>query len=317
MRMLRRAKADVNLLNEFGQSPLILSVLTKHPPPMTVKQQKTIKYLLDQGALINLRDRGGYCALDYAVMNQDPFSIITLIENGANLTRNNLILVAQRKHILSLATDPQCRAILKKQLAKEEKQRAEEAEIKAKEQEMLEDVEKRRLRMESDLLNREQRAEAAKEAEIMEYRDRILSNRQDQIHDEMAGLMRPRPPRPGLWIKEEPSGAWSLKRRDDEFVNIESKVYSESLQLMSELREANRLQIFNDRWKEKSGGGLEMNWSRDRQFIVAGQELDLRPSSSNLLDFRDENDAELEGEDIDKLIGGLSNAVLESNSGRK
>ena len=67
MRMLRRARAEVNILNEFGQSPLILSALTRHPPPMTHKQQKTIKYLINQGALVNLRDRGGYCALDYAV----------------------------------------------------------------------------------------------------------------------------------------------------------------------------------------------------------------------------------------------------------
>jgi hypothetical protein len=303
MRMLRRAKADVNLLNEFGQSPLILSTLTKHPPPMTKKQQKTILYLLSQGALVNLRDRGGYCALDYAVMNQDPFSIQTLIDNGANLTRNNEILVAQRKHILSMSTDPECRAIIKKQLAKEERQLAGEAALKAAEEAVLAYTEKRRLRMESDLLHREQRAAEAKEAEVKEYRDRIMADRMDRIHDEMAGLLRPRPPRPGTWVKENQPGAWSLKRHDDEFVNIESKVYSESAYMMKELRVANKREVFNERWQAKSGGTLEMEWNRDKRFVTEESKLASRPASSNPLDFRDENDEELEGEDLDLLMG--------------
>lgn len=301
--MLRRAKAEVNILNEFGQSPLILSVLSKQPPPMTHKQQKTIKYLIDQGALINLRDRGGYCALDYAVMNQDIFSIRTLLDNGADLIRDNKILVAQRKHILSLATDPDCKALIKRELARAEKQRAEEEAVKALEDEALADADKRRLRMEDDIRNREARAVAEKEAEIKEYRDRIMSDRMDRIHGEMSGLLRPRPPRPGLWTKENQPGHWGLKRRDDEFVNIENKVYGECSRMMKDLRDANREEMFSKRWHEKSGGQLEMEWNRDKRFVTEEKSSVLGLPSSDPLDFRDENDEELEGEDLDMLLG--------------
>lgn len=303
MRMLRRAKAEVNILNEFGQSPLILSVLTKHPPPMTAKQQKTIKYLLDQGALVNLRDRGGYCALDYAVMNQDIFSVQTLLENGADLIRNNQILVAQRKHILSLATDPVCRAVIKKALAKAEKQAAEDMEMLKKQGEALAEAEKRRLRMENDIQNRELKAEAEKEAEIKEYRDRIMADRMNRIHDEMAGLLNPRPPRPGIWAKVEQKGHWSMKKVDDEYVNIENKVYSECSKMMRDLRDSNREEIFNKRWHEKSGGNLETEWHRDDQFITEEQKCRSEIPGGNPQFIRDENDDELEGEDVSALLG--------------
>lgn len=301
MKMLRRAKAEVNILNEFGQSPLVLSVLTRQPLPMTEKQQKTILYLLDQGALVNLRDRGGYCALDYAVMNQDVASIQTLLSHGADLIRNNQILVAQRKHILSLATAPDCKAVIKKALAKAEKLMAEDLAARAKEDAAVADAEKRRLRMEDDIRNRALRAQEEKEADIKEYRDRIMADRMDRIRDDMAGMLRPRPPHPGLWVKEAHPGHWTKKRQDDEYVNIESKVYSESLSMMSALKESNREDVFEKRWHEKSGGHLEMEWSRDKQFQTTSKDV-LRPNSNSALDFRDENDDELDGEDLEALM---------------
>jgi len=59
LRMLRRAGANFNLQNEFGQSVLSLCSLLPQPAEKAKTQLKMIKYLVKEGADVNHRDRGG------------------------------------------------------------------------------------------------------------------------------------------------------------------------------------------------------------------------------------------------------------------
>lgn len=100
MKMLMRAGAQVNVTNELGCSPLDMCVMMKIPPDKRKDQLKMVKYLLENGADPNNRDKGGFSAIDQAAINQDLEIIQMLLEHGANVLRENYTLVAKRNHIL-------------------------------------------------------------------------------------------------------------------------------------------------------------------------------------------------------------------------
>lgn len=302
LKMLRRAKADVNIMNEFGQTPIILACLTKPVPDMQKKQLKTIQYLLDQGALIDVRDRGGYCAIDYAVMNQDEMAVSLLIKLGANMVRKNKMLVAQRKNLLSLAIDPNVKAIVKKRMNEVETQMAEEEAFQQRIREDELETRKRNLRLEEDVRNRELRAQAEKEEELRLFQDKILADRQKRIDDEVAGILKDKRLKPGDWEKKHQPGHWTLQRRDDEYVNITNEIFAESKKMMDQYRSDNKFDLFNDRWKQKTGGALEMDWNRDSMFKADDKVAKVDSALENPLDYRDENDDELEGVDMEDLL---------------
>ena len=57
MRMLIKAKAYVNVLNEFGQTPLTVCVLVKQSINNERNQFVMAEYLLDNGAYVDVRDK--------------------------------------------------------------------------------------------------------------------------------------------------------------------------------------------------------------------------------------------------------------------
>jgi hypothetical protein len=100
LKMLIRAGAKVNVTNELGCSPLDMCVMMKIPPDKRKDQVKMVRYLLENGADPNNRDKGGFSAIDQAAINQDLELIELLLEHGANVLRENHTLVAKRHHIL-------------------------------------------------------------------------------------------------------------------------------------------------------------------------------------------------------------------------
>ena len=60
MKMLRKAGADINIRNELDQTPLVMCVMIMQHRDRRKNQLKAVKYLLEQGALVNIRDKAGY-----------------------------------------------------------------------------------------------------------------------------------------------------------------------------------------------------------------------------------------------------------------
>ena len=78
---------------------------------------------------------------------------------------------------------------------------------------------------------------------------------------------------------------------------------------MNDLRKANKITKFNNKWDLITHGGkIEMKWDRDKPFRIEGDvhsddELELlNIENQSEASFRDENDAELDGEDLDDLL---------------
>ena len=144
--MLIEAHANVNALTEFGHTPLHLAAMFK---PVDLKRSKLsrfpmIQLLVQNGADVNIRDKGGFSALDFAASNQDLRLVKYLLDCKARCTLDPQYLVTGRDHILSFCIDPEVYRLIKATLDKEQALLIEEERRRELERQRLIDEEKAR-----------------------------------------------------------------------------------------------------------------------------------------------------------------------------
>ena len=145
--MLIEAHANVNAVTEFGHTPLHLAAMFKPPDAKSKKLSRfpLIQLLVENGADVNVRDKGGFSALDFAARNQDLRMVKYLLDRNARCTLDPQYLVTGRDHILSFCIDPEVYRLIKATLDKEQALIEAEERRKAEERQRLVDEEKARL----------------------------------------------------------------------------------------------------------------------------------------------------------------------------
>lgn len=338
IKMLRRAGGRINITTEMGNTPLDLAVMMKHPPDRRPLQLKCIEYLLMNGADVNTRDKGGYGPIDHAAANQDLEVINLLLKHGAKLMRDNRILVAQRSSVLKNVYDPQCYKVLYEALLLEE---AEFRKTMAKRERtdalIAEDKHYEKLHVE--LSRRKQKKEARLKAKAESQRtEEIAEERAAKLRQEMEEGLKARAMQEanieGQW-KKDIGGHWEQQIRRP--IALTSKnIYDRNRQIILDLKKSTNIKSYNETWKATTGGGrIEVPWTRS----LAVDAIDLEPEPDELdafskqllleaggsiagaastmtgassiqdlsqdIDYRDENDEELEGEDLEDLLEDL------------
>lgn len=317
MKLLRKAKADVNIQNEFGQTPLHVICMMKYPPSRDKKQMKTIRYMLTQGCDINIRDKAGYCAIDYCAMNGNENLVQLLIDVGAEVLRENKILVASRTQLMHLASNEKTANLLRGVISDTIEEKEAEEQRKRIEKAIAEEaiaIKKRKERQDRKRLEAHEyrKKMAQQEYEEMRARNRKLKMEEEerQLREQRGALHR----RFGHWKKiENGGGRWAYSERRDEQDKTKDRdvVYRSARKQMQELKQQNSFGVANARWEKKTGNKLEINWKdKEKLFDIPGLDDDKktvnkRQAAEEIVDglqYRDENDAELEGEDIDELL---------------
>lgn len=97
LRLLYKAGADLNILNELGESLLGMACLLRFADDKYVDNIRIVRFLIENGADVEHRDKAGYTPLDFAAMNNHTEICRLLLENGASVDRENTILVAKRR----------------------------------------------------------------------------------------------------------------------------------------------------------------------------------------------------------------------------
>ena len=223
-KMLVQAKAHINALNEFGQSPLVLCTMMKQTLNKISTQLAIVEFLLDSGAHISIVDKGGLSPLDYAVLNENILLIQLLLDYGATVRRDNKYFVIQRSSLLDNVQDKKCYhrikdklnielAIEENKLLKIQAIRKERDRIAARKQFQLE---KKERRMEALEKTRTQKTQN----EMIQKRIAKVSNKLNAEKAEVEELLHSR-------------GAWEKSIVDDE--NISHWVWqgNKSLQLIN------------------------------------------------------------------------------------
>lgn len=307
-KMLLRAKANINRPNEFGITPFGLCVITTATDNYRSKKLKMIKWFLKKGADVNWRDKGGLTALDYAVMNDDVMAVKLLLAHGALTDRNNKILVAPRVPVLDhWRGNPEVYKMVLEaneaemdRMAREEMERwnagadKREAERVAK---LHHDLAKLK---ETKIVRKKTRESTAeREARELEYKRKLL----DALDYLKISADKRRDA--GGWIRNE-VGQWHWKdivKKNREL----DKLYTTSVDLMHKLRKKNKIDEFNNKWEVLTKGGkIEMKWDKADKFRIEGEvysdEEEEKKDPDEIQFYQDENDAELEGEDLDDMM---------------
>jgi hypothetical protein len=332
LKMLKRAGAKLNVTNEMGLSPLDLCVMMKHPQDKRKEQVNMALYLLENGINVNNRDKGGYSAIDHAATNQDVELINMLLDFGANVVRDNKILVAKRHHILRNVYDPECYKILYERLLFEQSLNEKKNAVRAKEEALLEEdkhYEKIHIALNKRKVKRLVRDKAKAEALIKET---VSTDRTLKIRDEMERNLRAkaetRSLQQGAWELDDLDGGvstvtnWRYKEKSSAapVINDSRTLYASNLKIMERLKVTNEIDLFNSRWQTITGGSqLELNWRKAEPFTLppipgasaislshSVQHSSSKESYQRLQAEQEARDqAALEGEDLDDLLADM------------
>jgi Ankyrin repeats (many copies) len=146
---------------------------------------RIVKFLIENGADIEHRDKAGYAPLDFAAMNNHTELVKLLLDNGASVMRENHLLVAQRVDVLANVTDPECYRLLNsktriiKATMKVEADRV--AELKAIEDQKA-DIKKKIEAFDAHRAKTREKNKALKDAEhLKQIRLRILEENRDEM----------------------------------------------------------------------------------------------------------------------------------------
>jgi hypothetical protein len=237
-------------------------------------------------------------------------------------------LVAERAHILKNVYDPECYRVLYERLLFEERA-VEMRKAKYREVEQLVEEEKTHKKLHRDLAKKkEQRMLRDKNAQEAKRAEELLFERKKKIQAEMEANLQETEKKKvskGIW-KRDKTGHWEYyKTRPFKLRN--EVLYEESLKTVQELHAKNAYDKYNSMWEGLSAGGkLEMKWARTDPFKWEGMHVpaigdvdgtsrlntaQMAPGAKKAkaldVDFRDENDEELEGENLDDLLASLTN----------
>ena len=103
-KMLVRAGASVNQVNELGVAPLGFAVMFEQPEPKRKAHRKLITWLIGLGADVNHVDRGGHTAIELASGAGSMPMVTLLLRHGARVKRDAEFLSMVGRTICICAT---------------------------------------------------------------------------------------------------------------------------------------------------------------------------------------------------------------------
>lgn len=286
--------------------------------------------MLEQGAEINVRDKGGYCPIDYAAMNGHEAMVAMLLERGAEVLRENYIFAAGRQPLLHIAVGPVSRAMIKDRIDEVTVENALAVQIAQEEKAVADDIINLRKRHKRIARKRAEAVEDKQRQLEEEYKKKREDDKEKKLEEDARLLKIERDSKSnhrfGCWKKPDNlGGRWKFETSDKPMIKANTQIingkevqekyvgYTENLKTMRQLKDKYDFEKYNKRWKEKTGNNLEIDWKKDEIFKVS--EFDSSDAKINdskkkkkgdqfidSLAIYDENDKELEGENIDDLL---------------
>jgi hypothetical protein len=333
MKLLRRAKANVNQRNEFGHTPLHVICMMVFPADKRKRQLKSFRYLVEQGAEINIRDKGGYCPIDYAAMNGHEAMVAILLERGAEVLRDNKIFVGSRQPLLHITVGTISRQLIKERIDDVMIENQIAVEIAEEEKAVADDIKnlrKRHARLARKRVEGAEKKVLKKEALHQKKREDDKKKKLEEDYQQMKEEKERQGTRHGRWTKpDKVSGRWHYESSDRPFTVLPSITssnnpaeryigYDANLKIMHSLQDKYDYRLYNERWKKKTGNNLEIEWNKDELFRTDDERLrrgqsrggardgrggdEAGEAITTSLDIYNENDQELEGESIDDLL---------------
>lgn len=233
---------------------------------------------------------------------QDLRVVKFLLDAGANVLRDNKTLAAKRDHILTFVTDPDVYRVLLEALEKQGEVRDRKHAVSRLASAEAADAERVR-KLHISLARRSRNKKAAK-SQAAAVAARVEADREHKRKlMEVLDLLKvsaEQQHKMGAWKRNE-KGLWEWHPVVHGVLPLDT-IRAESLAKLRACRRKYDYGVFDSKWSELTGGGhLEMKWTKADAFRMEGESEDDADAKSTG-SFRDENDEELVGEDLDDMI---------------
>ena len=119
-KMLRRAGAEVNQINELGITPLGFAAMFNQPEPRQGAYIKMIKWLIREGAKVNVVDKGGHTPLEIAASWGNMKLVSFLLQKDGRVRREVEYLSIKAPSPVDVAATDEVKHLLKTKLRKEQ-----------------------------------------------------------------------------------------------------------------------------------------------------------------------------------------------------
>lgn len=262
-------------------------------PDNRENQFKIINILIKNKADYDVRDKAGYTALDYAVMNNDIKLVLYFLELGSKVLRINDVLVAQRESILKHAADTNIYRYLKEKLFIEEEAYHQRQKVvlmieRQKKEAIAKVKDHKKMQQHREKLHRLNEIKEKEKAEQMNkqvyegYNKARLQRDADRKKQEDAHAEY-NANRKGVWIRSTDScgSQWTF---DSNKSGTGDTVMVSGLQMMNRLCNANSLDTFNQRWKAANSSTdckIEFKWVKDSMYKSDKNQDDCDGDTSN------------------------------------
>jgi hypothetical protein len=330
--MLIRAHTNVNAINEMGHSSLQLASMFKSPLNDKAKSRlPLVKLLVENGADIDHRDKGGFSAIDFAAMNQDLELTKYFLSRNARVTLEHQFFATKREHILTYVTDLAVFQAINDRLEFEKAQVLEEDRLREVERQRVLD-EQRAIQAAFDLLRMKGRTKELRRLRLKEQDEARLAAKESAIRTtldvQMESFLKPAIDNAekfyhaGEWWKDN-YNHWDIRLKVDIGNNAAfDKVYVDAKREILKLKVDNDYGLLEKRWQQAGGTQLKAVFKHNAAFECLYLEKDRRKSEEvdivvldkidDSLDFeyQDQNDAELDGEDLDALVESAKSPVI-------
>ena len=262
-KMLRRAGAEVNQINELGITPLGFAAMFNQPEPRQGAYIKMIKWLIREGAKVNVVDKGGHTPLEIAASWGNMKLVSFLLQKDGRVRREVEYLSIKAPSPVDVAATDEVKHLLKTKLKKELadfaalKLARQEAELRRLEAlEIEKENEKKRLKSEARKAARmEQRAlkryGADTAGRAMESAIEAALQR-EQLEQAKADAMEALKDTSGIW-KKESRNKWVFERGVSKTQAQMASVTEEAQTLIDDMQGAEQRQMLQRRWKAMTG----------------------------------------------------------------
>ena len=256
-KMLVRAEAAVDRINDLGITPLGTLCMFPPPEPRKGTHLRYVQWLLDQGVDANHVDKGGHTALEFAATHGNVELVALLLKHGVRVKRDAEFISLETVNLLdeNVVWDLTCRSLIRSKY-NEEIRLEEEARLAIKRvQDEKEALERDKIRRQLIIQNRLKKQNAM--SDRLAYEDHLKleamkAKSRDEAKKKRAAMLEEKIADNGEW-KKAGDLDWQFIVGKKTKKSVQGSAYEEALYLQTEMEDQHAEKLMNARWKEITG----------------------------------------------------------------
>lgn len=293
-KMLRKAGAEPNQLNELGQNSLGTACMFNAPEPRQKAHLHLVQWLINNGADVNNVDKGGHTPLEMASSWGNMALVSKLLQNNARVRREVKFLSIQAPSAIDVADSEDVRALLKAKKQKETEliiQAEKDKKAAAKQAKLEYELARKKEAIHESILRRRAARVEQNRARNLARKDPVVTiDVQAKIEEEKRrriALLEANEASHGVWAKHS-KGKWQFNKGVSLAKATQANVLEEAGAILTDSKGFEYRGLLQRRWRSMTG--LELTAAHPvmtpKASQLALQDLENEENASKPLDLK-------------------------------